>query len=162
MNSGKRFEENFKNSVPDNVFYYRFRDGTSSWDKGSQTRFQQRNICDCQLFDGDYLYLLELKNTKGKSLSLNNIRKNQIDDLTDADKYANIVAGLIVNFEDVEETYLMPIGVAYHWFYEQTDRKSIPIKAFRDGCIKIQSKKLKTNYRYDIEGFIKEVIRELI
>ena len=129
LNSGKRFEENFKKSVPDNIFYYRFRDGTSSWDKGSQTRFQQRNICDCQLFDGDYLYLLELKNTKGKSLSLNNIRKNQIDDLMEASEYANIVAGLVVNFADVEQTYFMEIKLAYYWFYEQTERKSIPIKA---------------------------------
>ena len=80
-----------------------FRDGTSSWGnkacegcpKNKQlTRFQARNICDCQLFDGDYLYLLELKSTKGKSLSLNNIRKNQVDDLMAASEYANIVSGL--------------------------------------------------------------------
>ena len=44
MNSGKRFENNFKNSVPENVFYYRFRDGTSSWSKeeNSLTRFQAK------------------------------------------------------------------------------------------------------------------------
>lgn len=171
MNSGKRFEENFKKSVPDNIFYYRFRDGTSSWsDKACEgcpknknlTRFQSKNICDCQLFDGNYLYLLELKNTKGKSLSLNNIRKNQIDDLMEASEYANIVAGLVVNFADVEQTYFMEIKLAYYWYYEQTERKSIPIKAFRDGCIKIQAKKLKTNYRYDIQGFIKDCIKRLI
>ena len=162
MNNGKRFEENFKKSVPENIFYYRFRDGTSSWDKSSQTRFQQRNICDCQLFDGDYLYLLELKTTKGKSLSLNNIRKNQIDDLMDASEYANIVAGLVVNFADVEQTYFMEIKLAYYWYYEQTERKSIPIKEFREKCIEIQAKKLKTNYRYDIQGFIKDCIKRLI
>ena len=76
-----------------------------------------------KLFDGDYLYLLELKSTKGKSLSLNNIRKNQVDDLMAASEYANIVSGLIVNFADVEETYFMPIKLAYYWFYEQTERK---------------------------------------
>ena len=64
MSSGKKFETNFKNSVPDNIFYYRFRDGTSSWGnkacegcpKNKQlTRFQSKNICDCEMFDGDYL-----------------------------------------------------------------------------------------------------------
>ena len=171
MSSGKKFETNFKNSVPDNIFYYRFRDGTSSWGnkacegcpKNKQlTRFQSKNICDCEMFDGDYLYLLELKSTKGKSLSLNNIRKNQVDDLMAASEYANIVSGLIVNFADVEETYFMPIKLAYYWFYEQTERKSIPIKEFKEKCIEIQAKKLKVNYRYDVQQFIKDCIRKLI
>ncbi len=171
MSSGKKFETNFKNSVPENIFYYRFRDGTSSWGnkacegcpKNKQlTRFQAKNICDCQLFDGDYLYLLELKSTKGKSLSLNNIRKNQVDDLMAASEYANIVAGLVVNFADAEQTYFMEIDLVNYWYYEQTERKSIPIKEFKEKCIEIQSKKLKVNYRYDIHGFIKDCIRRLI
>ena len=97
MNSGKKFEENFKKSVPENVFYYRFRDGTSSWDKSSKMRFQAKNICDCMLHDGEYLYLLELKNHKGKSLPLSAIRQNQVDDLLLAAKHRNIIAGLVVS-----------------------------------------------------------------
>ena len=171
MSSGKKFETNFKNSVPDNIFYYRFRDGTSSWGnkacegcpKNKQlTRFQSKNICDCQLFDGDYLYLLELKSTKGKSLSLNNIRKNQVDDLMAASEYANIVAGIVVNFADAEQTYFMEIDLVNYWYYEQTERKSIPIAEFKEKCIEIQAKKLKVNYRYDIHGFINDCIRKLI
>lgn len=162
MSSGKKFETNFKNSVPDNIFYYRFRDGTSSWDKGKMTRFQQTNICDCMMYDGRFLYLLELKSTKGKSLSLNNIRENQIKDLMAASEHENVIAGLVVNFADVEETYFMPIKLAYYWFYEQIERKSIPIKEFKEKCIEIQAKKLKVNYRYDVQQFIEDCVRKLI
>ena len=30
-NLGKKFEENFKQSVPNEIFYYRFRDSGSSY-----------------------------------------------------------------------------------------------------------------------------------
>lgn len=29
-NAGKEFEKDWKNSIPLNIFYYRFRDGTAS------------------------------------------------------------------------------------------------------------------------------------
>jgi len=163
MNSGKKFETNFKDSVPDNIFYYRFRDGTSAWDGGenSKTRFQARNICDCMMYDGQYLYLLELKSHKGVSLPLSVIRQNQIDDLMAASEHANVVAGLVVNFAEKESVYFMPIELAEKW-YNNGVRKSIPISEFKEKCIEIQGRKLKTNYRYDIQGFIKDVIQKLI
>lgn len=157
MNNGKRFEDNFRKSIPDNIFYYRFRDGTSSWDKGSKTRFQQRNICDCMLYNGKYLYLLELKSTKGKSLPFSNIRQNQVDDLMKASRHDNVIAGMVVEFSVLGQVYFMPIDLVKNWFYE-SERKSIPLKSFQnEPCIKIPGKKLKVNYRYNIEQFIKEV-----
>lgn len=163
MNSGKKFENNFRDSVPKDVFYYRFRDGTSSWSKeeNNLTRFQAKNICDCMLYDGQYLYLLELKSHKGSSLPLSTIRENQIKSLIATEKYANIIAGLIVNFSDKEECYFMPIKMAFKWFY-QTNRKSIPIVEFRDNCIQIDGYKKKVNYKYDVEKFINEAIKVLI
>lgn len=158
MNNGKRFENNFKNSMPDNVFFYRFRDGTSSWDKGSQTRFQKSNICDCMMFDGGYLYLLELKSTKGKSLPLSNIRKNQVDDLIAASNHRNVIAGMVVEFSDLGQVYFMPIDLVKNWFYD-SDRKSIPLQSFQERpCIEIYGKKLKTNFRYNIEQFIIDAV----
>ena len=161
MNSGKKFETNFKNSVPDNVFYYRFRDGTSSWDKSANTRFQAKNICDCMMYDGQYLYLLELKSHKGASLPLSAIRENQVKDLMAASEHANVVAGLVVNFAEKESVYFMPIELAEKW-YNNGVRKSIPISEFKEKCIEIQGRKLKTNYRYDIQRFIKDAIQKLI
>ena len=120
------------------------------------TRFQQRNICDCMMYDGQYLYLLELKSHKGSSLPLSAIRENQIADLMAASEHANVVAGLVVNFSDKEETFFMPINLAFKWFNNGV-RKSIPIKEFRDNCIQINSCKKKTNYSYDINKFIKDI-----
>jgi len=157
LNSGKKFETNFKNSVPNNIFFYRFRDGTSSWAKQENTRFQAKNICDCMMYDGQFLYLLELKSHKGASLPLSVIRKNQIDDLMAASKHENVIAGLIVNFADKETVYFMPIDLAEQWFNNGI-RKSIPISEFKEKCIEIQGTKLKTNYRYDIQGFMKSFV----
>lgn len=163
MNTGKKFEENFKNSVPEDIFYYRFRDGTSNWknqDK-SNTRFQLQNMCDCMMFDSNLLYFLELKSHEGKSLPLSAIRENQIKSLLEASKYDNIIAGLVVNFTDVQETYFMPINMAEKWFYNGV-RKSIPLAEFRDNCLPINSYKKKVNYHYLIGEFtdkVKELYR---
>lgn len=161
MNSGKRFEENFKKSIPDDVFYYRLRDGTSAWDsqEKTKTRFQAKNICDCLLFDGKSLFLLELKAHKGKSLPLSAIRENQIKGLLETSKYDNIIAGLVVNFTDIQETYFMPINLAYKWFYNGL-RKSIPINEFRENCIPIIAYKKRTNYYYLVGEFINSIKRK--
>ena len=47
-NSGKVFEENFRLSIPSNVYYYRFRDTASTYYGGNNfLRFSNTNIADC-------------------------------------------------------------------------------------------------------------------
>lgn len=161
INSGKRFEQNWKNSIPKDIFYYRFRDGSSSWGGNDKVRFQQTNICDCLMFDGDYLYLLELKSTKGKSLPFNNIKKHQIDDLLWASEYANTICGLVVEFSDLTGCYFIEIG-RFKAFYYSTNRKSIPIDYLRKNGIKIGTEKKKINSKFDVKKFINDVIESVI
>ena len=161
INSGKRFEQNWKNSIPKDIFYYRFRDGSSSWGGNDKVRFQQTNICDCLMFDGDYLYLLELKSTKGKSLPFNNIKKHQIDDLLWASEYANTICGLVVEFSDLTGCYFIEIG-RFKAFYDSTNRKSIPIDCLRKNGIKIGTEKKKINSKFDVKKFINDVIESVI
>lgn len=161
INSGKRFEQNWKNSIPKDIFYYRFRDGSSSWGGNDKVRFQQTNICDCLMFDGDYLYLLELKSTKGKSLPFNNIKKHQIDDLLWASEYANTICGLVVEFSDLTGCYFIEIG-RFKAFYDSTNRKSIPIDYLRKNGIKICIEKKKINSKFDVKKFINDVIESVI
>lgn len=156
MKRGGIFETNFKKSVPSNILFYRFRDGTSNWDKGTMTRFQQKNICDCMLFDGNYLYFVELKNHKGKSLPLNCIRDSQIEELTKYSKYKNTICGIVINFQDVEECYWLFIS-QINSFITSINRKSIPIDFCRENGIKIANKRLRTNYRYDIDNMLKDI-----
>jgi recombination protein U len=161
INSGKRFEQNWKNSIPKDIFYYRFRDGSSSWGGNDKVRFQQTNICDCLMFDGDYLYLLELKSTKGKSLPFNNIKEHQIKDLLWASVYANTICGLVIEFSELSECYFIEIS-QFKEFYDTTDRKSISIDYLRENGIKICVEKKKINSCFDINKFIKEIIERVI
>lgn len=156
MNSGKTFEYNFKKSVPNNILFYRFRDGTSNWDKNNLTRFQQKNVCDCMLFNGNYLYFIELKNHKGKSLPLNCIRESQIEELTKYSRYKNTICGIIINFQDLEECYWLFIS-QINEFLLTVNRKSIPIDFCRENGVKIANKRLRTNYRYDIDKMSKDI-----
>lgn len=156
LNSGKRFEQNFKNSVPSDVFYYRLRDGSSSWDKSNKTRFQQTNICDCILFNGNYLFTLELKSTKAKSLSYTNIKKHQIDDLLWCNNYANIISGFVIEFDSLNECYFIEIN-DFKEFYYASNRKSLPIDFCREKGLKIDIKNMKVNRKFNIEKFLKDV-----
>lgn len=156
MNKGKNFELNFKKSVPEDIFYYRLRDSASSWGGNEEVRFASSNICDSIMFDGSYLYLLELKNHKGKSLPLSCIRENQIRELALSSIYKNVISCIIINFEDVEECYCLFIDHIKD-FERINDRKSIPIQYCQENGIKIEMTKLKTNYKYNISKFIKEI-----
>ena len=159
INSGKRFEQNWKNSIPKDIFYYRFRDGSSSWGGNDKVRFQQTNICDCLMFDGDYLYLLELKSTKGKSLPFNNIKKHQTDDLLWASEYANTICGLVVEFSELEGCYFIEIN-RFKTFCDSTARKSMPIDYLREKGIKIDVEKKKINSKFNVEKFINDIIKK--
>ena len=84
MNIGKIFETEFKNSIPSWCYYYRLRDGTAAYGGNANMRFQAKNICDCIVIGQAFTYFIELKNTNQKSLSLSNIKENQ---LTENEKY---------------------------------------------------------------------------
>ena len=164
MNEGKKFEQDFKNSVSKNCFFYRFKDGTASYYKTQEEmkadkniRFQQRNICDCMLFESPYLLLLELKSTKSKSMSFSNIRENQITDLSKASMHQNIIPGMIFNFRSIEETYFLHIKHIEYYYYH-ADRKSYPLQFVRDNGLLINQRKLKVRFRYDIDDLIVRLI----
>lgn len=156
MNSGKRFEANFKASVPPNVFCYRLRDGTGAWDEGKKTRFQSKNMCDYILFDGHELVLAELKSHKGKSLPLTAIRGNQVEQLKAATKFENVIPLLIVYFEDTQECFYLG-ATALAEFIEKGERKSIPIEYFVSRGVKIPTRKKKVNTTHDLRVLFGEL-----
>ena len=154
MNNGKKFEESFKASVPKNVFYYRFKDGTASWDKGEATRFQAFNICDCMMFDKiTRLWLCELKSHAGKSLPFSCIRDNQLKEMLQASEYQFVHPIFIINFRDVEKTFAIDV-IKVARFIESGERKSIPIDWLEENGDVIRQRKLQVNYRYDISEYL--------
>lgn len=158
-NEGKRFEEDFKNSVPADVFCYRIKDSSN---------FQQttKNMCDFILFKSPYLWLLELKSTKANQISTDEkiIKQHQIDSLYEAQiKHTFIKSGFILNYRGRElktktvppETYFIPIEYMREAYYK---KKSIHKDLAREIGIEIPYRKKITRYEYDInfEDFLKK------
>lgn len=152
-NTGKKFEQEWKDSIPPDIFYYRFRDGTSAWGGQENTRFQAKNMCDCEMFDGKKLFLLELKSHKGKSLPLKDIRSNQIEELSKASKFNNVIAGIMINYAELGQTFFVHITNIEN-FIKSCERKSIPLEWCEKFGIKVQGRMKKVNYKWDIREFI--------
>lgn len=159
--SGKRFEESWKKSIPGDVFYYRLRDGSSSWGGNDKVRFQSTNICDAIMFDGYTLFTLELKSTKGKSLPFANIKEHQIDDLLWCNQFFHVISGFVIEFSDLDECYYLDI-VDFKHFKDNTDRKSIPVDYCRSNGFKIDVEKKKVNRKFNVKKFIDDIIEEMI
>ena len=157
-NEGKKFEEDFKNSVPATAYIYKLKDA-GGWSNATNTRFTVNNICDYIMYSKPTMYLLELKSFKGKSLPYSNIKKNQTKGLLDASKYAGIRAGIVANFRGLNETYYIDIRELAK-FKKSSNRKSYPLDLFQKKGQLIEQEKKVTRYKYDIEKFIKGVKNE--
>lgn len=159
-NEGKKFEEDFKTSCEkvENLFCYRFKDGSSAWGGNDKTRFQATNICDMEVFYQTKLVLLELKSTLGASLPYGNIKDHQITDMSKAldTKAENIFVGFLINFRDYAETFYMSIE-QFNTYKNNTERKSIPIEFCRKNCIQVKQEQKRVRYSYDIKEFINKL-----
>lgn len=162
-NRGKIFEENFKRSVPEGILYERFNDtgyiygvNRDSYQHTNAT-FTVKNVCDCFIYDGNILLYLELKSHKGKSLPLNCIRENQVKEMLKRQSYKNTIAGLLIEYSDLERVFYINI-VDYYNFIDKNERKSIPFEWCRNVGIELEIHKLRTNYRYNVSKLYEDII----
>lgn len=162
-NIGKVFEQNWKNSIPDNIFYYRPPDSAQSFGRNQNLRFSAKSPCDCFMFTGNFLYTLELKSVGTKSISFENektdkgvIHKHQIDNLNKFASFENIISGFIFDFRLSGSTYFCFIN-DFIQMVNNLNKKSFNENDLFEWCkpIEIEKKKLKVNYRYNIDDFIK-------
>ena len=157
MKRGQRFEDNFRKSIDrenPELFYYRFKDGTASWDRTNQNvRFQAHNIADHLIFYKNKLFICELKSHQGKSVPFYCIRDSQYTEMFEASKKKNVYSVVFIFFSDLEECYALSIGSILA-FRASSDRKSIPLSFCQEKGIKIDCRKLKSNYRFNIQGFL--------
>lgn len=157
INAGKKFENDFKNSVnTDEIFLHRFKDGTAGTVNGQMIRFKNKNLCDFLLFKDGLLVLVELKSFLGKSMPFSNI-KDTVDEqqtflynLRLEAKKNNVKAYMILNFRDLLETYAIDIH-NFDEFYKMTNKKSINIDEVRQLGKQLSQKKKRTSYRYEID-----------
>ncbi len=160
-NRGKIFEQNFKVSVPKEILYERFKDGTANFrgngNGNENVRFQAKNVCDCFLFDGSILLYLELKSHKSKSIPLSCIRRNQVDELIKRQTYPNVISGLLIEFSDIERVFYLNIADFMH-FTTNEERKSIPLEFCIDCGIEVEVQKLRSNNRYNVQKLFEDVV----
>lgn len=125
-------------------------------------RFSAKSPCDCFIFNGEILYTLELKSVGTKSISFERektdkgvIHKHQIDNLEKFSTYKNVVSGFLFDFRLSDKTYFCMIKEFINMIYH-LDKKSFNEKDLFEWCnpIEIKKRKLKVNYRYDVEKFL--------
>lgn len=155
-NVGKRFEENWKASIPSDVFYYRLKDQAQS---------------DCFLFSSPYMYALELKSVGTSSISFERTKEekgvihyHQIKGLREFVGYKNMIAGFLFNFRkknNMETTYFQHIN-DFDRMIASMDKKSFNEKDLKKfNPIIVNSRKLKINYRYHVSELIEKLNREM-
>lgn len=158
MNEGKLFEQDFKKSVPPDVYYYRIKDSASSWGGGDQVRFTPKNEFDLIMYKHPHLYTLELKSTSGTSISFDGtssmIHQHQIKELTKSSIIYGIISGFIFNFRTSGNTYFMNIN-DFNNFVSSTTKKSINEKdiSSHNGVL-IESILLRKRKRYSLDKFV--------
>ena len=114
------------------------------------------------MFNGKVLYTLELKSVGTNSISFERtkedkgvIHKHQIDNLEKFSTYENIISGLVLDFRLNDKTYFCMIEEFVNMI-NNLDKKSFNEKDLFECCnpIEIDKKKLKVNYRYNIDKFL--------
>lgn len=166
-NEGKKFEEDFKKSVPEDFYFYRLRDSGSSFNPTQETglRFSWQNDYDCFIFYKDSFFPLELKSTQGTSMSIQftkeekgkMIKLSQINGLMKAQKHEGVYAGFLLNFRKTEHTYWLSIK-DFYLFYKFTDKKTINEKDIQENNgILIPQVKKRVRYTYDVKRMIEMI-----
>jgi recombination protein U len=156
LNIGKVFEQEFKESTSENVYFLRLKDTymqNNQFGKGASS-----NPCDNIMYKYPNMFLIELKSTKGTSFSFSEkiIKKNQILQLHKAKTYDGIVAGFIFNFRRYEKTYFVDIN-KFIEFKDTCGKKSINEKDCQSIGLLIEQELKRTKYKYNVEKFVNEV-----
>ena len=166
-NVGKVFEDNWKKSCPNWLFVYRPPDASQSFDMGSKLRFSNKSPCDYFLYNGERLWTIELKSVAGTSISFEREKEDkgvihfyQVENLKNFSEYKNIISGFLVDFRGSDNTYFLNIK---EWddLINSIDKKSFnetDLLKFANPIL-IDKKKLKVNYRYNVEKFLIDSVK---
>jgi|GEM_PF-334212 len=162
-NEGKRFEENIKNSANVKTMYFeRIKDSPASFgnnDSSGVIRFTSKNPYDSFVFYKYRFFPLELKSTKGTSMSIQReksqkgkmIKLHQIEGLKRAATYEGIIAGFLLDFRTSENTFFININDVVRFMNENSKGSINEKDVINYNGVLIEKVKKKVNYRYDLE-----------
>ena len=176
-NKGKIFEDRFKESVPHYCMIQRLNDPPQSFIESEGCKYSKTNPCDFFMFDdyGSVLFALELKSTKGNSISFEDIskdgsqpkkmiRKHQIIGLTKFSRFKNMVAGFVCNFRDEvkqeERTYFQNI-IDFNSMTKTLGKFSFTEQdLMNNNAIAIEGIKKRVRYTWDVDGFLRRMFEQ--
>jgi hypothetical protein len=170
-NTGKNFESIIKSNAPNYLKVTRIPDPPQSFTQRSDTRFSKKNPYDFECFDSKHRidYCLELKSVSQKYMSYHtcendekenksaNIKWHQIDGLTKASGFDNVVSGFLLNFrlDNGEQLLYFWSIIDFNKFRNATNKRSFNIMdIFLNNGIKINGEKLRVNYRWNLDEFL--------
>jgi len=174
VNKGKEFEQSLKDSATEQkVFFYRIKDVPQMMLKqGSKV---SQNNYDAFMYHNNYLFAIELKSTKAKSISFSEsmIKKHQIESLKEAVKYEGIIAGFIFQYREPDnKTYFVHIDdfITYKdhaegrnntiTYSSKVNKSSIPIGICEEIGIELINIKKKVKFRYYVRKLLDELIKK--
>lgn len=146
-NEGKRFEEDFEKSLPKHWACVRLKDA-AGWATSEQTRFTVSNICDLIIFNGENMFLAELKSTITGRVPKTKKILQQLESLLEYVGKKNTYPVFIMNYRKEEETYLIDARYINACFQ---GRCSIPIAFCREYGLLIPQQLKRTRYKYLVE-----------
>ena len=166
QNQGKLFEQDWKKSIPKEMYYQRIKDSPNQFgnqdENNPQLRFTPKQPYDAFCYYNNFLYCWELKSTKGTSISFKGsspmIKEHQQKELTIASEHKGIIAGFIMNFREPQnKVYFLNI-IDFNKFINETTKSSINIKDIINyGGFEISGEQKRVRWKYNINEFIEKV-----
>ena len=169
---GKIFEQEIEQSCKDqNIFYFRVRDVNIPPDLRYRIKLPQ-NKYDSLIYYKGFLFPIEMKSTKQKSISLKDavIKENQIRNLKEATQYENVIPGFLMNFREHDnQTFFIHINdfITYkniaenqlnHSYKNKINKSSIPLDICKEIGVEVINIKKKVRYRYYVNKLLDELI----
>jgi len=181
INEGKKFEKNYENAVNDTAYFFLRLKDSAKWLRGSGATFTPENPCDGIQYAAPFLWLVELKSTKGSSISFNParpeekpqnkttqvmIKAHQVKSLMKFATKNGLIPGFIFNFRErstktkhyPEETFFVHINDFINWSknsgksgINRDDCRTIGIKVYSSG-----------SQKYDVGKFVDEAVPAFI
>lgn len=151
---------------------YRPPDSAQSFDIDNKDkkklRFSRKSPADFFFFDGNRFFVIECKTfqdsctfERSKDDPKKIIHFYQIESLLDFSKYKNVVSGFFLDFRKSGKTYFLEIN-DFKNMSSIISKSSFTEKDMLNYCspILLDKKKLKVNYKYNIEKFLNDVEME--
>ena len=170
---GKLFETDIESScLEQKIFYFRVRDVNPM---ALKPKFKlPQNRYDCLIYHKGYLFPIEMKSTKAKSISLQEsvIKEHQIKNLTEASTYEHVIPGFLMNFrEPINQTFFIHIKdfITYkhiaengleHTYHSKVNKSSIPLDICKEIGTELTGVKKQVRYRYYINKLIDDLIEK--